>query len=111
MFSQSYGPADGTSWGGCRQRLLIRIILNFGKIEVLEGYFSEGTFVFGLLGGVFARKGANEYVGGLKLGLIGFVFLEAEGDLVFISLCGKQAWVDCGYMEIGFVLHKKGGDL
>jgi hypothetical protein len=56
--------------------------------------------------GVFEGDGVNEYVGGLKSGLIGFVFLKAEGGLVFITLCGKEDCVHSGYMEIGFVLHK-----
>jgi len=45
---------------------------------------------------VFEGKGVSEYVGGLKLGLIGFVLLKAEGGLIFITLFGKEVCVHFG---------------
>jgi hypothetical protein len=41
----------------------------------------------------------------LKLALFGFVFWDAESGLVFIILCGKDAYVHLDFSEIGFVLH------
>jgi len=42
----------------------------------------------------------------LKLGLIGFVFLDSAGTIIFIILCSKEACIHSGFTEIGFVLHK-----
>jgi hypothetical protein len=39
----------------------------------------------------------------LKLALIGFVFLEPQGDLVFITPFCKEACVGCLPRRIGFV--------
>jgi len=43
----------------------------------------------------------------LKLALIGFVFLDSEGGFIFIILCNIGAYTHFGFLEIGFVLHKK----
>ncbi len=43
--------------------------------------------------------------GVLKLGLIGFVFLDSGGRIIFIILCETEVWIHSGFTEIGFVLH------
>jgi len=40
------------------------------------------------------------------LGLIGFVFLNCGGRIIFIILCETEACIHSGFTEIGFVLHK-----
>jgi hypothetical protein len=39
------------------------------------------------------------------LGLIGFVFLDSAGTIIFIILCSKEACIHSNFTEIGFVLH------
>ena len=41
-----------------------------------------------------------------KLALFGFVFLEPEGDFIFIILCEIEGCIHFVVGEIGFVLHK-----
>ncbi len=55
----------------------------------------------------YPRTRAHEYTRRLKLGSIGFVFLEAGGDFICITLCLKGSCVRSWPRKIGFVLHKK----
>jgi len=44
----------------------------------------------------------NGIIGRLKLGLIGFVFLEPEGGFIFIIPCRIEVYFHFGFSEIGF---------
>jgi hypothetical protein len=43
----------------------------------------------------------------LGLGLIGFVLLASAKRLIFIYLCFQRGYVRFGFLEIGFVSHKR----